>query len=99
MRLTHGDGRAEDVPKHVHQAFAAWGRGDASGQQQKLCLVWLFKLTQPMGFSPASGSERMVGMADGARIVGLQIAQLVGGEEPWTLKHLGDVNDDGTDDR
>jgi hypothetical protein len=98
MKLTYGDGGSEDVPKHVCQAFAALARGDASGGQQKLCLMWVFKLTQPMGRPPLpNASERAVGMSDGARIVGQQVAELVGGEAPWTLKHLGDVNDDGND--
>lgn len=96
MKLTYGDGHTEVVEKNVRQAFAALARGDASGNQQKLCLAWVFKLTQPMGFTDNKATERSAGMAEGARIVGLQVAQLVGGEAPWTLKHLGEVtNDDG----
>lgn len=97
MILHHGDGRKQDVPKNVSQAFAALARGDASGGQQRLCMTWIFMLTNPMGFTDNKATERSAGMAEGARIVGLQIAQLVGGETPWTLKHLGEVNDDGND--
>lgn len=96
MNLTFGDGHTEEVPKNVHQAFAALARGEASGNQQKLVLRTLFRITQPMGFADCKASERMAGMSDGARIVGQQIATMVGGEEPWTLKYLGDItNDDG----
>ena len=98
MKITFADGREAEFPKAVTNAFAAFARGDASGGQQRICLQVIFQLTQPLVLQAGiKAGEREVGMADGARLVGLQIAQLVGGEAPWTLKHLGDLNDDGRD--
>ena len=98
MKITFADGHVEEFPKPVTQAFAALARGDASGGQQKLCLQVMFQLTQPFGFCPANASERVAGMTEGGRLVGVQLAQLVGGETPWTLRHLGDITDDSRND-
>jgi hypothetical protein len=94
--ITHGDGSVEEVPRNVCQAFAELERGGASGNQQLLALQWIFRLTQPMGIASGKASEREAGMADGARLVGQQIARLIGGEHPWKLKqlHLGLGDDD-----
>lgn len=97
MKITLVDGREVEFAKAVTQAFSALARGEASGGQQRICLQALFQITQPFGFAAPDARERAAGMCDGARVVGCAIASLVGGETPWTLRHLGDLNDDGHD--
>jgi len=69
-------------------------RGDASPAQQKLVLITLFRLTKPFSVPAAGASDTVRAFSDGHRWVGVSIAQLVGGEEPWSLRHLGDVTND-----
>lgn len=98
MKIIFGDGAERDFPQKVTGAFAAMARGDASPAQQREVLKTIFELTRPFGFTPMSAPERAAGFAEGARWVGIAVSQLVGGSEPWTLRHLGDVkHDDGSD--
>jgi len=94
MKIIFGDGTQEDFTQKITGSFAALARGDASPAQQKQVLQTLFHITKPFGFTPMNAPERACGFADGVRWVGIAVSQLVGGEEPWTLKHLGDVKND-----
>lgn len=94
IKLIWPDGREEAIPRPVHQAFAAMLRGGASSGQQKAALTYLFHITEPMGIASATATERAVGMADGQRWVGQQLAKLCGGEEPWELRHLEEESDE-----
>lgn len=88
------DGRRLTADKGVTGAFAAWAMGRATEGQQRLVLQWIMDITQPFGRAAPGVGERGVGMCDGAAMVGATIARLVGGDSPWTLKHLGDLKHD-----
>ena len=94
MRLALPDGRILDADKGVQAAFTALAQGRATEGQQRLCMQWLMDMTQPFAFAAPAASERATGMCDGARVIGNCIAQLVGGESPWLLKHMGDPKHD-----
>lgn len=94
MKITFGDGSRVEFPQKVTGAFAALARGDASPGQQRQVLQTLFELTKPFGITPMDAPERAAGFADGARWVGIAVSQLVGGEEPWTLRNIGDAKHD-----
>lgn len=94
MKIQLPDGRALDADKGVQAAFAAWAQGRATEGQQKLCLKVVMNLTLPMGYAAPDASERAVGMCDGARVIGDVIARLVGGESPWMLANLGEIQHD-----
>lgn len=91
------DGTKRPVRAAVTSAFAAFGRGEATEGQQRLCLQYLLGLGNPFGFATTHQSEREVGVADGGRWLAVTIAKLVGGEQPFTLKHLGDMDDGSSD--
>ena len=93
IRIDLPDGRILSADRGIQGAFAALAQGRATEGQQKLCLTWIMNMTQPMGFASPAASERATGMCDGARVIGNTIARLVGGEDPWTLAHLGAIDD------
>lgn len=94
MKITFPDGSTAEFAQQVTSAFAAMGRGEATLAQQKLVLITLFRLTKPFSVPAAGASDTVRAFSDGHRWVGVSIAQLIGGEEPWSLRHLGDVTND-----
>lgn len=87
------DGSRHPVSSATTEAFAALGRGEASAGQQKRCLSFALHLCGLTGFSLTTDSDRTAAYTEGRRWVGATIAKLVGGEQPLSLRHLGDMND------
>lgn len=91
------NGKFEEVEDPVRQAFAAFGRGDATSGQQKCVLTYILDLCCTFSVNPIAMPPEARAYTDGARTAGIAICKLVGGKSPFTLKRLGDVDSEPID--